>query len=177
MVRILLSVDPGTESLGRQPAPRAELAAASGVLATFTPVGLTTERALIVCELYRRGAGWRVRAVGQGYDGGLPQALIAHGIDVVGLRLLGQAGVGGGAHGVREGVCGQPTGRDAEHRHHEGDGDEHEDDVRNHAADPTAARCAYSGCVAGGVLLDGAVGGRRTPPRPPAGVSAGPRSI
>ena len=79
-VRILLSVDPGADVLGRQPVPRAELAGRSGVLATFSPDGLTTERALIVCELYRRGPGWRVRAVGQGYDGGLPQALTVHGV-------------------------------------------------------------------------------------------------
>ena len=80
-VRILLSVDPGTEALGKRPAPRAELTGESTVSATFIPEGLPTERALIVCEIYRRGPEW-VRAVGQGYDGGLSQALTAHGVDV-----------------------------------------------------------------------------------------------
>lgn len=38
-------------------------------------------RAASICwELYRRGDGWKVRAVGQGYDGGLAQLLPAHGV-------------------------------------------------------------------------------------------------
>ncbi|WP_040799935.1 TerD family protein [Nocardia higoensis] len=40
------------------------------------------ESALICLELYRRGADWKVRAVGQGYAGGLPVLLPAHGIEV-----------------------------------------------------------------------------------------------
>jgi hypothetical protein len=49
-------------------------------LATFTADDLTTERAVVVVELYRRAGGWRLRAVGQGYDGGLVAAAADHGI-------------------------------------------------------------------------------------------------
>lgn len=33
-------------------------------------------------ELHRRGAGWRLRAVGQGYDHGLADLARGHGVDV-----------------------------------------------------------------------------------------------
>ncbi|MGW5387546.1 TerD family protein [Nocardia sp. NPDC003963] len=39
------------------------------------------EAALICFELYRRGAGWKVRAVGQGYAGGIAELLRIHGAD------------------------------------------------------------------------------------------------
>ena len=32
---------------------------------------MSTERAVVLFELYRRDARWKVRAVGQGYDDGL----------------------------------------------------------------------------------------------------------
>src|SRR6478672_1399974 len=38
---------------------------------SFKVEGLTTERALVLGELYRRQGNWRLRAVGQGWDGGL----------------------------------------------------------------------------------------------------------
>ncbi|MEV7216885.1 TerD family protein [Kitasatospora cineracea] len=40
-------------------------------LFTFTPPRLSSETALVVVEVYRRGAEWKVRAVGQGYANGL----------------------------------------------------------------------------------------------------------
>lgn len=40
-------------------------------LFTFTPPRLSRETALVVVEVYRRGAEWKVRAVGQGYANGL----------------------------------------------------------------------------------------------------------
>ncbi|MFE7134878.1 TerD family protein [Streptomyces sp. NPDC057638] len=46
-----------------------------GELASFTITGLDRESALIAIELYRRQGGWKVRAVGQGYGGGLPELL------------------------------------------------------------------------------------------------------
>ncbi|MFI6346131.1 TerD family protein [Streptomyces sp. NPDC050560] len=54
----------------------------------------TTERTLLLAEFYRRGAMWRFRAVGQGYD---------HGLDVL-------AG-GYGVHITDESREGQPGGR------------------------------------------------------------------
>lgn len=81
-VRVVVSTDPGTPALGAQPAPRLDLSGRHGPAATFVPTGLSTERALVVCEVYRRGDGWKVRAVGQGYDGGLAEALTVHGVQV-----------------------------------------------------------------------------------------------
>ncbi|GGL27186.1 TerD family protein [Nocardia jinanensis] len=39
------------------------------------------ETALICYELYRRGTGWKLRAVGQGYAGGIAELLRVHGAD------------------------------------------------------------------------------------------------
>jgi stress response protein SCP2 len=44
--------------------------------------GLTTERALVLGELYRRAGGWRLRAVGQGWDGGLAGLATDYGVAV-----------------------------------------------------------------------------------------------
>ncbi|WP_084505547.1 TerD family protein [Nocardia harenae] len=40
------------------------------------------ENALVAGELYRRGGGWRFRAVGQGYTSGLAGLVVAHGVSV-----------------------------------------------------------------------------------------------
>ncbi|MET9425211.1 TerD family protein [Streptomyces sp. NPDC006540] len=42
----------------------------------------TTERTLLLAELYRRGPLWRFRAVGQGYDHGLAALASGYGVDV-----------------------------------------------------------------------------------------------
>ncbi|MDT0221505.1 TerD family protein [Gordonia sp. AC31] len=44
--------------------------------------GLSSERALIFGEIYRRNDAWKIRAVGQGYDGGLEALVSDHGIEV-----------------------------------------------------------------------------------------------
>ncbi len=59
-----------TCGIGAAPAARATLDAA------------TTERTMILAELYRRGEGWRLRAVGQGYDHGLARLARGYGVDV-----------------------------------------------------------------------------------------------
>ena len=51
-------------------------------LLSFPIEGASTETALLFGEFYRRNGDWRVRAIGQGYDGGLAALLAAHGIDV-----------------------------------------------------------------------------------------------
>ena len=48
----------------------------------FSPAGLTHEAAVVCVEIYRRGEGWKVRAVGQGYDSGLSGLATAFGIEV-----------------------------------------------------------------------------------------------
>ncbi len=42
----------------------------------------TTERTLLLAEIYRRRSGWRLRAVGQGYDDGLAELATRHGVVV-----------------------------------------------------------------------------------------------
>ncbi|MEV7233867.1 TerD family protein [Streptomyces sp. NPDC051020] len=59
-----------TRGIGAAPTARATLDAA------------TTERTMILAELYRRGEGWRLRAVGQGYDHGLADLARGYGVDV-----------------------------------------------------------------------------------------------
>jgi DNA polymerase III subunit epsilon len=44
----------------------------------------TTERTMLLAEIYRRGAVWRFRVVGQGYDHGLDALARAYGVDVEG---------------------------------------------------------------------------------------------
>lgn len=42
----------------------------------------TTERTMLLAELYRRGDAWRLRAIGQGYDHGLLPLARGYGVDV-----------------------------------------------------------------------------------------------
>lgn len=49
-------------------------------IATFTMTGLDTESAVTALELYRRQGAWKVRAVGQGYAGGLAAMLADQGV-------------------------------------------------------------------------------------------------
>ncbi|WP_405688761.1 TerD family protein [Streptomyces sp. NBC_00057] len=51
-----------------------------GEIATFTLTGLDTESAVTALELYRRQGAWKVRAVGQGYAGGLAAMLADQGL-------------------------------------------------------------------------------------------------
>ncbi|MEP7765953.1 VWA domain-containing protein [Sanguibacter sp. 25GB23B1] len=44
--------------------------------------GLTTERAVVLLEVYRRGGGWKVRNVSAGWDGGLDDLVREHGVSV-----------------------------------------------------------------------------------------------
>ncbi|MEU0026799.1 TerD family protein [Streptomyces sp. NPDC006335] len=59
-----------TCGVGAAPTARATLDAA------------TTERTMILAEIYRRGEGWRLRAVGQGYDFGLAELARGYGVDI-----------------------------------------------------------------------------------------------
>ncbi|MBQ0886679.1 TerD family protein [Streptomyces sp. RM72] len=46
-----------------------------GEVASYTVTGLEAETAVVALELYRRQGAWKVRAVGQGYAGGLAELL------------------------------------------------------------------------------------------------------
>lgn len=49
---------------------------------TYTAADLTTERAVLLAEVYRRGDDWKFRAVGQGWDSGLAGLATDFGISV-----------------------------------------------------------------------------------------------
>lgn len=72
----------GTTAFGSVPPPRIGLAADATPVAEFTVQGLGEEKAIIGLEVYRRADRWKVRAVGQGYAGGLAELVAAHGIEV-----------------------------------------------------------------------------------------------
>ncbi|MEU2513424.1 CAP domain-containing protein [Streptomyces syringium] len=74
---------PGTP-LGRLPVPVMTVTNSAGhVLFRFTPPGPTRETVLLLAELYRRGAGWKLRALGQGYADGLAGVARDFGVDVL----------------------------------------------------------------------------------------------
>jgi stress response protein SCP2 len=71
-VIVTASLDqPGTTFAGSEPTAVIRDADTGAVIASFTPPPLSRETALVIVELYRRGAEWKVRAVGQGYADGL----------------------------------------------------------------------------------------------------------
>ncbi|WP_405905506.1 TerD family protein [Streptomyces sp. NBC_00828] len=51
-------------------------------LARATLDAATTERTMLLAEIYRRGPVWRLRAVGQGYDHGLDVLARGYGVDI-----------------------------------------------------------------------------------------------
>ncbi|MCX5364466.1 TerD family protein [Streptomyces sp. NBC_00124] len=51
-----------------------------GEVASYTITGLEAESAVVALELYRRQGAWKVRAVGQGYAGGLAELLADQGM-------------------------------------------------------------------------------------------------
>ncbi|MFI1399785.1 TerD family protein [Streptomyces sp. NPDC020681] len=78
-VNVLLALPEGTGGPAHFGATAAPFVAVVGEgdaeLASFTITGLEAETALVAVELYRRQGAWKVRAVGQGYAGGLAQLL------------------------------------------------------------------------------------------------------
>ncbi|GAA3946806.1 hypothetical protein GCM10023085_31260 [Actinomadura viridis] len=51
-------------------------------LAQATLDAATTERTLLLAEIYRRGPSWRLRAIGQGYDFGLDGLARRYGVEI-----------------------------------------------------------------------------------------------
>jgi stress response protein SCP2 len=86
--KIVVTVSPdaaagaGSTFAGIEPTATIRSADDGGVLATFTPPRLSTETALVVVEVYRRGGAWKVRAVGQGYANGLAGIATDFGVSV-----------------------------------------------------------------------------------------------
>ncbi|MFF0436626.1 TerD family protein [Streptomyces sp. NPDC004327] len=71
----------GPARFGATAAPVVTVAAPDGSgVADYTVTGLDRETAVIALELYRRQGAWKVRAVGQGYEGGLAALLADQGL-------------------------------------------------------------------------------------------------
>ncbi|MDT9699095.1 CAP domain-containing protein [Streptomyces sp. P17] len=79
---VISPADPGT-SLGALPAPMLHVTGPGGrTLARFGPPRPRQETVLLLAELYRRGGGWKLRALGQGYADGLAGLARDFGVEV-----------------------------------------------------------------------------------------------
>jgi tellurite resistance protein TerA len=77
-VLIVARADGGT--FGRVPGLRLTVTGGGAQAARFDCEGATAETAYVLGECYRRGGGWKFRAVGQGYDTGLAGLGAAYGL-------------------------------------------------------------------------------------------------
>ncbi|MFF7857180.1 TerD family protein [Streptomyces sp. NPDC007904] len=72
---------PGPARFGAVAAPFVAVTGLDGTeVASYTITGLEAESAVVALELYRRQGAWKVRAVGQGYAGGLAELLTDQGL-------------------------------------------------------------------------------------------------
>ncbi|MER5432521.1 CAP domain-containing protein [Streptomyces sp. NPDC002588] len=80
---VVSAARPGTP-LSRLPAPTLQVTDPRGrTLARFAPPAPRQETVLLLAEVYRRGADWKLRAIGQGYADGLAGLARDFGVDVV----------------------------------------------------------------------------------------------
>ncbi|PWJ05826.1 export associated protein [Streptomyces sp. NWU49] len=81
---------PGPTRFGAVAAPFVAVTGLDGTeVASYTITGLETESAVVALELYRRQGAWKVRAVGQGYAGGLAELLTDQGLPQAGQLAAG----------------------------------------------------------------------------------------
>ncbi|MFE0698071.1 TerD family protein [Streptomyces sp. NPDC059173] len=100
-VTVLLALPVGVGGpvrFGAVPAPFVAVTGVDGTgIATFTLTDLDAESAVSALELYRRQDAWKVRAVGQGYAGGLAEMLADQGVtDAAALAATVQEAVARG---------------------------------------------------------------------------------
>ncbi|MGW0824500.1 CAP domain-containing protein [Streptomyces sp. NPDC002845] len=80
---VVSPADPGTP-LGQLPTPTLHVTGPGGrLVARFTPPRPERETVLLLAEVYRRGPGWKLRALGQGYAEGLAGIARDFGVDVL----------------------------------------------------------------------------------------------
>jgi stress response protein SCP2 len=83
VARVLLAASADGGTFGQVPGLQITLSDIhSGASAADFPMTATDETAFVCGELYRRGAGWKFRAVGQGYASGLTGLATDYGISV-----------------------------------------------------------------------------------------------
>ncbi|MFE0652136.1 TerD family protein [Streptomyces sp. NPDC059534] len=81
-VLLALPAGAGATRFGALAAPFVAVTGHDGTdVASYTITGLGSESAVVALELYRRQGAWKVRAMGQGYEGGLAALLGDQGLD------------------------------------------------------------------------------------------------
>ncbi|QIX49882.1 TerD family protein [Rhodococcus sp. DMU1] len=80
-VAIAAAID-GERAFGELGAVSVSVDGEDGTAATFVLDAGTTERTMVLTEIYRRAGKWRLRAVGQGYDDDLGGLVALYGVDV-----------------------------------------------------------------------------------------------
>ncbi|WP_280239282.1 TerD family protein [Nocardia abscessus] len=92
-VFLVVSADPAAPARADGLGPvTATMSENDSVTAEFAITPSSGETALICLEVYRRGPAWKLRAVGQGYAGGLAVLLTAHGVEVYGADQAAEPG-------------------------------------------------------------------------------------
>ncbi|MDX2602248.1 CAP domain-containing protein [Streptomyces caniscabiei] len=84
--RLTLAISPAAPDtpLGHLPAPTLLVTTPDGrTIARFTPPRPARETVLLLAELYRKGQGWKLRALGQGYADGLAGVARDFGVEVL----------------------------------------------------------------------------------------------
>ncbi|MFJ8364612.1 TerD family protein [Streptomyces sp. NPDC093984] len=82
-VVVVVSADPLQPGAIFTRAPQLTIAQSGATSASFTAPDFTSgETVVVLAELYRRGDGWKIRAVGQGYASGLAGLATDYGVDV-----------------------------------------------------------------------------------------------
>lgn len=82
-VIVVVSADPLQPGAVFTRAPRLSITQSGATSASFTaPDFAAGETVVVLAELYRRGDGWKVRAVGQGYASGLAGLATDYGVDI-----------------------------------------------------------------------------------------------
>ncbi|MFI8304626.1 CAP domain-containing protein [Streptomyces sp. NPDC085927] len=93
-VTVALSAADPAVPLSDLPPPALQVTGAGGrFLARFSPARPGQESVLLLAEIYRRGEGWKLRALGQGYADGLAGLARDFGVDVLDGTEPGAAGV------------------------------------------------------------------------------------
>lgn len=82
-VVVVASADPLQPGAAFTTAPRLTITQPGAPAKTFiAPDFVAKETVVVLAELYRRGEGWKVRAVGQGYASGLAGLATDYGVDI-----------------------------------------------------------------------------------------------
>ncbi|MFD5074076.1 CAP domain-containing protein [Streptomyces sp. NPDC058371] len=114
---VISPAGPGTP-FGRLPSPVLQVTGPGArVLARFAPPRPQRETVLLLAEIYRRGPGWKLRALGQGYADGLAGVARDFGIEVTEEPASAAGGTGARSRGritaapARGGAGGASGGR------------------------------------------------------------------